>query len=167
MYGSMYSFTRCHVFNISSWWDPLIGQIVAISASDWPDVSECPGDMSGTQVSSTSHVHNPGPCYNQSGIMSCQLWPIRDQYWLNLTNQRPVSPVHSRQTFPFLWPNDRGDTPTRQNIEMSDWLSGSNRNIIETPMVYEMFVFFKQKTKYFRLCLSYKVSKVSFLQSTK
>ena len=105
----------------------------------------------------------------------CQLWPIRGQYGLILTNQRPVSPVYSRQTFPFLWPNDRGNTHTRQNIQMSDWLPGSNRNIIETPVKYLIFDFVAlfywnmiflvnwwlkkiNKKKYFRLCLSFEVS---------
>ena len=107
----MHRFTRCHVSNISSWsppmghfinWWPLIGQNDAVLASDWSDVR----DLSETEVSSTSHVHIPGPCYNQSKIIYVNFdqseagisltWPIRSQYCPNLANQKPVSPVTDR-----------------------------------------------------------------------
>ena len=45
-----------------------MGQDDALLAPDWSDVT--PGDLNGTEVSSTSHVYIPGPRYNQSKIHS-------------------------------------------------------------------------------------------------
>ena len=43
-----------------------MGQDDALLAPDWSDVT--PGDLNGTEVSSTSHVYIPEPRYNQSKI---------------------------------------------------------------------------------------------------